>query len=197
MASKAFWRIFRDRGAGGNLARRIPPSPRIPRLPCPPSYLRSWLSIAVLVVFLAPSVARGQGIKPGATPLRTARDELRDFREAYAEAYNKKDSVAVANMYTPNAIVIQGNGNVLVGKDAIRKETAAVAPTWTQLTITSDTVRVVGNTAWDVGTTSREGSEQVNHYLVVLRRGLKSWKINRLAVVPESRTANAADSAAH
>ena len=132
--------------------------------------------------------------------MRTARDELRQFREAYADAYNRKDSVAVANMYTPNAVVIQGNGKVLVGNDAIRKEIAAVAPTWTQLTITSDTLRVVGNTAWDVGTSRRqlsEGGEQVAHYLSVLRRGLKSWKLDRLAVVPESPTANVADSAAH
>lgn len=132
--------------------------------------------------------------------MRTARDEIRGLREAYAEAFNNKDSTTVANMYSPDAIVIQADGTVLVGKDAIRTSVAADAPNWPQMTITSDTVRVVGNTAWDVGTTRMQrsgGGEDVSHYLVVLRRGIKYWKINRVAVVPESHTANAADSAAH
>jgi ketosteroid isomerase-like protein len=102
-------------------------------------------------------------------------------------------------MYTPDAVVIQGDGTVQVGKAAIQKAIAEAGPTWTQLTITSDTLRVVGNSAWDVGTTHRqlsEGGEQVAHYLVVLRRGLKYWKIDRLAVVPESHSASATDSTA-
>jgi len=165
-----------------------------------PSRFRSRVSFAVLLLCAAPTIAAGQGIKRPTTPLRTARDELREFREAYAAAYNKKDSVAVADMYTPTAVVIQGNGTVVMGKDAIRRAIAQRAPKWTQITITSDTLRVVGNTAWDVGTSRTQGSEggeQVSHYLTVLRRGSKSWKIDRLAVVPESRAANAADSAAH
>ena len=165
-----------------------------------PSRLRSWLSVAIALACLAPSVASGQGIKRPSTPLRTALDELREFRENYADAYNNKDSTTVAGMYAPDAVVIQGNGTVLVGKDAIRTAIAANAPSWGQLTITSDTVRVVGNTAWDVGTARTQlagAGEQVSHYLTVYRRGLKSWKLVRLAVVPESHPANAADSAAH
>ena len=165
-----------------------------------PTCFRSPSSLAVLLLCVAAPIAAGQGIKKSATPLRTARDELREFRETYSEAYNKKDTVTVAGMYTPNAVVIQGNGTVLIGKDAIQSAIAKNAPKWTQLTLTSDTLRIVGSTAWDVGTTRMQGSEggeQVSHYLTVLRRGLKFWKIDRLAVVPESRTANAADSAAH
>lgn len=165
-----------------------------------PSRFRPCLSLAVALACLTPSVASGQGIKRPTTPVRTARDELREFRETYAAAYIKKDSMAVAGMYTPDAIVIQGDGNVVMGKDAIRKAIAADVPTLTELTITSDTMRVVGNTAWDVGTARRQlsaGGEQVVHYLAVLRHGLKSWKLDRLALVPESRTANATDSAAH
>jgi uncharacterized protein (TIGR02246 family) len=151
-----------------------------------------------LLVCLAPAVALGQGIKRPTTPVRTARDEIRAFREEYADAYNKKDSTAVADMYAPDAVVIQGNGTVLIGSAAIRKAVAEDAPKWGQLTITSDTLRVVGGTAWDVGTARiqlSEGGEQVSHYLTVLRRGIKSWKLSRLAVVPESHQSNPADSA--
>jgi uncharacterized protein (TIGR02246 family) len=165
-----------------------------------PICFRSPSCLAVLLLCVAAPIAAGQGIQKPATPLRTARDELREFRETYSEAYNKRDTVTVAGMYTPNAVVIQGNGNVLIGKDAIQSAIAKSAPNWKQVTLTSDTLRIVGNTAWDVGTTRMQGSEggeQVSHYLTVLRRGSKFWKIDRLAVVPEIRAGNAADSAAH
>jgi uncharacterized protein (TIGR02246 family) len=158
---------------------------------------RTKLSLVALFLCALPVIAMGQGIPKEATPLRTSRDELRAFREAYVEAYNKKDTVAVANMYNPNAVVIQGNGNVLVGHNAIQKSIAANAPKWTELTLNSDTLRVVGKTAWDVGTSrtrGAEGGEQVYHYLVVYRRGNSSWKIERLAIVPESHEASSADS---
>jgi uncharacterized protein (TIGR02246 family) len=165
-----------------------------------PNCFRSPSCLALLLLCVAAPIAAGQGIKKSATPLRTARDELREFRETYASAYNKKDTVTVVGMYTPSAVVIQGNGNVLMGKDAIRKAVAEDAPKWTQITITSDTLRVAGNTAWDVGTSrlqGSEGGEQVVHYLTVLRRGTNFWKIDRLALVPESRAGNATDSTAH
>jgi uncharacterized protein (TIGR02246 family) len=161
---------------------------------------RSRLYLAVLSLCIATPILAAQGIKKPSTPLRTARDELREFRETYSEAYNKKDTVTVAGMYTPNAVVIQGNGNVLIGKDAIQSAIAKNAPQWKHVTLTSDTLRIVGNTAWDVGTTRMEasdGGEQVSHYLTVLRRGSKFWKIERLAVVPERPAGNAADSAGH
>jgi uncharacterized protein (TIGR02246 family) len=160
---------------------------------------RAWLPLMVSLALL-PNVANGQGIEKPRVPLRTALTEIKTFRAAYADAYNKKDSAAVASMYAPDAIVIQGNGNVLFGKDAIRKVIATDAPTWPQLTIESDTVRVFGNTAFDVGTSRSQGSaggEEVSHYLVVLRRGLNDWVIKSLAVVPERPTKSAADSAAH
>jgi uncharacterized protein (TIGR02246 family) len=165
-----------------------------------PSRFSSWLPLAMLLLFVAPSVASGQGIERPRVPLRTALAEIRTFRAAYAEAFNKKDSTTVADMYAPDAIVIQRDGSVLVGKDAIRKSLATDAPTWPQMTVTSDTVRVFGNTAYDVGTTRSPrsaGGEDVSHYLVVLRRGMKDWMIKSLAVVPERRTEDAADSAAH
>jgi uncharacterized protein (TIGR02246 family) len=160
---------------------------------------RVWLPLVVSLA-LFPQAANGQGIEKPRVPLRTALSEIKTFRAAYADAYNRKDSATVANMYAPDAIVIQANGNVLFGKDTIRKVIATDAPTWPQLTIESDTVRVFGNTAFDVGTSRSQrsaGAEEVSHYLVVLRRGLNEWVIKSLAVVPERPTKSAADSAAH
>jgi uncharacterized protein (TIGR02246 family) len=161
------------------------------------SRFSSLMCFGVVLACLAPAAAAGQGIKRPTTPVRTARDELRAFREDYQEAYNKKDSVTVAGMYASDAIVINADGTVLSGQDAIQKAIYANAKNWSQLTITSDSLRVVGSTAWDVGTTRRqlsEGGEQVSHYLTVLRRGVKYWKLSRLALVPESRAGQKADS---
>lgn len=163
---------------------------------CSCSRSSAWL--AFFLVSFAPAVAVGQGIKRPTTPVRTARDELRAFREEYVDAYNKKDSTAVANMYAKDAIVIQPNGNVLVGQAAIRKAIDERAPKWGQLSLTSDSLRVVGSTALDVGTARvqlSEGGEQVSHYLSVLRRGIKSWTIVRVAQVAESQQTMRSDSA--
>jgi ketosteroid isomerase-like protein len=88
----------------------------------------------------------------------------------------------VVSFYAPDAVVIRGDGQVLKGQEEIRTsfvegpgaDTARLAR---KLSIESDTVRVFGNTAWDVGTsrTSRAGSaEEVSRYLVIFRRGLKA-----------------------
>jgi uncharacterized protein (TIGR02246 family) len=159
--------------------------------------LRSCSYFALWLMLVAPSIAEGQGVKRPHIPLRKAADEIRELREAYADAFNKKDTATVAGMYSPDAIFIRGDGSVLVGSEAIRKAIATDAPRWPQTTIDSDSLRVVGHTAWDFGTTRDQqpgGGEQVNRYLVVLRRGLKYWKINALAVVP---VRSSADTAAH
>jgi ketosteroid isomerase-like protein len=94
-------------------------------------------------------------------------------------------------MYLPDAFVIQPDGTTLHGRDAIGKALAQQAPSWKKMEVTSDTLRVFGNTAWDVGTLSSpdESDEPTtSHYLVVLRRGVQTWKISSLAVVPEAHT---------
>lgn len=158
---------------------------------------RSWLQLALSLIAVGPSVASGQGIKRPTIPLRQAVDEIRDLREAYVDAFNKKDSETIAGMYSSDAVLIRGNGSVLVGQEAIRRAFAKEAGHWPQMTVDPDSLRVAGHTAWETGTTrEREpaGGEEISHYLIVLRRGLKYWKINSLAVVPER---NASDSASH
>lgn len=162
---------------------------------------RAWLLLMVSLAFVLPNVANSQGIEQPRVPVRTALDELRVLRAAYSEAFNKKDVATLVDMYAPDAVVIRGDGIVLTGRDAIQKDLEAPRPgPRPNMSIASDTVRVFGNTAYDVGTvrmSRSEGDEDVSHYLVVLRRGLKAWKISSLASVPETRKANARDSAEH
>src|SRR5215210_7847340 len=110
-------------------------------------YCRSWLPLALLLVF-GPSVASGQGIKRPTIPLRKALDEIRQFDQTYADAFNKKDTATVMGMYGPGAVFLQDNGSVLVGQDTIKKTIAKNAPNWPQMTIEPESTRVVGQTAW-------------------------------------------------
>ncbi|MEP6591465.1 MAG: nuclear transport factor 2 family protein [Gemmatimonadota bacterium] len=148
----------------------------------------SRLSVRLLValVFVAPSVASAQ-IEPGRVPLQTALTELARFRERYAEMYNTKDVAELAVMYGDHAIVIANDGSMTVGKAAITAGLKAGAPSFTHVVITSDSMTVYGNTAVDHGTAKFHSAgkpELVERYLVVLRRGMKEWKVVSLANVP-------------
>lgn len=146
------------------------------------------LVLVLALAFAAPSAASAQGIEAPRVPLRTAINEINALRDEYAAGFNKKDAAALTAMYLPDAVLIRGDGSVLVGQAAIGKALADESAKWGQAKITSDTMHVYGNTAWDVGSTTSSdstGGQNVSHYLVVLRRGLKGWKISSAAVVPE------------
>lgn len=148
---------------------------------------RAWPLFMVSALLLLPHVAAGQGIEKPRVPVRTAIDELRGVREEYAAAFNKKDTAKLVGMYATDAILIRGDGVVLTGTDAIRQ--SLEAGPWMTMSIASDSVRVFGNTALDIGTVRMagpDGPQAVSHYLVALRRGVTTWKINSLAVVPEA-----------
>jgi ketosteroid isomerase-like protein len=148
----------------------------------------SSLPLVALLAFTAAPSAHAQGIESPRVPVRTAIKEINTLRAEYADLYNKKNVAALTAMYSSDAVVIRADGSTLLGRSAIGKSLAEEAPTWQQMTITSDTMRVFGNTAWDVGTlTSRspEGTASISHYLVVLRRGVDTWRVSSLAVVAQ------------
>ena len=148
---------------------------------------RCRMAPVLLALALAtPVVARAQVEEPR-IPLRTAIAEINTFRSAYQDAYNKKDGATLAAMYEDDAVVVNPDGSTLMGIDAIRKALTTAAPNWNAATITSDTMRVYGHSAWDVGvftTTGPNGEKITSRYLVTLRRGLTQWKLARVANIP-------------
>jgi uncharacterized protein (TIGR02246 family) len=147
----------------------------------------SLLRAMVLSVLLLPTPLLAQGIERDRARLRTALDDLGTFRTEYTEAYNRKDAAAVTAMYADDAIVVQSDGSLLVGSEAIGQSMASSASSWPHGVISSDTTRVYGNTAVDVGTwTTHEagGGEMVNRYAVVLRRGMQGWKLTHVILTP-------------
>lgn len=151
---------------------------------------RSSLPLVAALALIASSAAAAQGIDAPRVPLRTAIKEINTLRAEYATLYNRKDAAALTAMYLPDAVVIREDGIRLMGQAAIGKALGDEAPSWQEMTIRSDTMRVFGNTAWDVGSLRSQGSggePRVSQYLVVLRRGLQEWKISSLAIVADTR----------
>jgi ketosteroid isomerase-like protein len=147
-------------------------------------HFRFGLPLATALAFVSTSLAAAQGVEQPRVPLRTAIAEINTLRSTYADLYNRKDAAALTAMYLSNAVVIRGDGTTLLGQTAIGKALGEDAASWQQITLSSDTTRVYGNTAWDVGTMRSGGESGGNRYLVVLRRGMEEWKISSLAVVP-------------
>jgi ketosteroid isomerase-like protein len=146
------------------------------------------LLLAMALALLTTSPATAQGVEAPRVPLRTAIKEINTLRAEYAALYNRKDTTALTAMYLPDAIVIRP-GSMLTGQAAVSKAFSEEAANWGQITLSSDTTRVFGNTAWDVGSMSSRGSDgnqSVQRYLVVLRRGVQTWQISSVAVVPET-----------
>jgi len=145
--------------------------------------------LAMALALVTTSLAAAQGVEAPRVPLRTAIQEINTLRAEYAELYNKKDTTALTAMYLPDAIVIRPDGSTLAGQAAVSRAFSEEAANWGQIALSSDTTRVFGNTAWDVGSMSSRGSDgngSVQRYLVVLRRGIQTWQISSVAVVPET-----------
>jgi uncharacterized protein (TIGR02246 family) len=148
---------------------------------------RSWIvRVLLFLLVLVPSMASAQGIAADRQRLRTALDDLRALRTEYAEMYNKKDAAGVANLYADDAIVIRSDGTMLTGSEEIGKAMADDAKNWPHIVLQSDTVRVYGSTAVDIGTLTAHpegGAEQVSRYTTVLRRGINGWKVTHVVVM--------------
>lgn len=152
----------------------------------------SWYPRAVplLLAFglTVPAQAAAQGIEEPRVPLRTAISEVNTLRSEYADGYNRKDAASLGAVYAADAILISPEG-MIRGGDSIRAMIAENAPTYGHIVLVSDTLRIHGNTAVDMGRMTVHpagGGEEVSHYLVVLRRGMDRWRIVSLAVVPQT-----------
>jgi ketosteroid isomerase-like protein len=155
------------------------------------TYRRSMASLplAMALALLTTSPAAAQGIETPRVPLRTALKEINTLRAEYAALYNRKDTAALSAMYLPDAILIRADGSTLKGRAAISKAFSEEAAHWGQITLSSDTTEVFGNTASDVGSLNGQGpdgAQSSQRYLAVLRRGIQTWQIASVAVVPET-----------
>jgi uncharacterized protein (TIGR02246 family) len=145
-------------------------------------------SLLTALALAGPAIGHAQGIDTLHVPLRTARMEINTFRAEYTDAINRQDAAAAANLFASDAVMIDANGMMHKGREAIQKSITADMPQWMNLRIQSDTVRIAGSTAWDVGTLESGGvgasPSRTSRYIAVLRRSMRDWRIVSAAVVP-------------
>ena len=145
------------------------------------------VSLVLALAVAAPTALVAQGIPANAPALRTALSDLATLRSTYVDAFNKKDAAEVTSLYADDAVVIMEDGTLLNGGLEIRAAMAEAAPTWPHAVIESDTTRVFGSTAVDLGTWTAhpaDGGELKFRYVTILRRGLDGWKITHVSLVP-------------
>jgi uncharacterized protein (TIGR02246 family) len=143
--------------------------------------------LALALALAAPAALAAQGIPANAPPLRTSLADLATLRATYVDAFNKKDAAAVTALYADDAVVILEDGQMLNGGLEIGARMAAEAPNWPHAVAESDTTRVYGSTAVDLGTWTvhpADGGEMKFRYVTMLRRGLNGWKITHVSLVP-------------
>ena len=153
-------------------------------------WYRRAVPLALAVSLSVPAVAAGQGIPEPHAPVSTTLGDIAALRTAYVDAFNAKDAKAVSAMYTPDAIVIGVDGSQTVGAAAIAKMNADSAANWPHGVVASFATKVYGATAVDIGTWTvhpKAGGEFVSRYLVVLRHGIKGWKVHYLVNVPMAK----------
>lgn len=148
--------------------------------------IRALAPVLLALTLGIPAVAAAQIDEP-VIPLQTRQSELYRFRIEYALDFNNHNAAALAALYSPDAIVIAGNGNGITGTEQIRQFLTQSLATTPNITLASDSLAIYGNTAIDYGTlTARPaaGGEQVSRYLAVLRRDHDGWKVIRVSSTP-------------
>lgn len=142
--------------------------------------------LLAVVASAAPTVARAQ-IPDDAIPLPTIRSETNTFRAEYAEYFNNKEISRLVGMYAPDAIVTNERGETLVGRAAIQAAFSRDSASLPHMILKSDSLIGYGRTAIDVGTVTMHpqgGGEVKGKYLVVLRKRMQVWMLDRVSVVP-------------
>src|SRR6187431_3234403 len=132
------------------------------------------LTTLVAFVLGAASVAAQQGVQgedPGIAKLRAA----------YQAAAGSQDAAAIAKLYTADGVEMPPNAPAAKGRAAIEAFHRAFAQQWMMhgMTITPTETRVVGDTAYDIGTykqtlMAQKGGgmvEDKGKYIVLLKKG--------------------------
>ena len=148
------------------------------------------LLLAMALALVTTSLLAAQGVETPRVPLRTAIKEINTLRAEYAALTTRRTPRPSPRCTCRTRSSSARTGNHADGTGAaVSKAFSEEAANWGQITLSSDTTRVFGNTAWDVGSMSSRGSDgnqSVQRYLVVLRRGVQTWQISSVAVVPET-----------
>jgi|SRR5690349_10028490 len=122
-----------------------------------------------------------------------SRSDIDKIRSGWKDAANNKDSAAIANFYSDDAVMAVSEAPVAEGKAAIEKTMGQSVAVTKVNSIDSKQLVVHGDDAYDYGTYSQTVTmpkakpvDQSGYYIVTLHKGSDgAWKItHHVAVAP-------------
>jgi len=125
-----------------------------------------------------------------------SKSDIDKIRSGWKDAANAKDSAALANYYTDDAVMAVSEAPLAEGKGALEATFGRMVQVTKVNSIDSKQLVVHGDDAYDYGTYSqtvtmpnKKTVEQNGHYIVTLHKGSRGvWKINH-HVATESQPA--------
>jgi uncharacterized protein (TIGR02246 family) len=116
-----------------------------------------FLAITAVVVFSAAPALAQVNMGPCAGP-PDACQELAKVPQGFAAAYNRKDAVALARLFTQDAISVTDGPRIVFGRDAIEKNFEdAFKAGFSNLQSNVATRKIMGDVAWGGGDWSAMG----------------------------------------
>jgi uncharacterized protein (TIGR02246 family) len=132
--------------------------------------------LVTLLIICAASIAEAQ---------QSARTAIEASNKQFAEAFNKGDAAALANMYTMDARVLPPNGEMVEGRSNIEKFwQGAMCAGMKMVSLETVDVETHGNVVVEIGryTATMHGAggtttTDKGKYVVVWKREGESWKL--------------------
>ncbi len=161
-----------------------------------------WLVVASLVAMGFAGLAADEPAAPENAKARSQKSQspdetaIRELADAFAKAFNAGDAQALAGMHTPNARVIDLGGELAEGREAIKREYAALFKENPGLAIKVqvESVHILGpSTALEEGTTQvipKNGAPQVlNRYSAIDVKQDGKWLLANVRELPGEASA--------
>lgn len=157
-------------------------------------YRTSDLSVALLVIVLAATVAWGQTPTKRANTREAAKSEdfataIKRLRETWVQEFNAGHADKVAALYAQEAVLMRRNGSVH-NRESIQAELErSITAEARNYTVESLHTERSGDLGYDTGIYNEDFPRHVaeGNYLMVIKRIDGEWKIVAHAAVPNPR----------
>ena len=105
----------------------------------------------------------------------------------FGEGFRRGDAAAVAALYTDDAVLLPPNSEIIRGRqgiekfwrEAIQKGLKDVVMTTVELSVSGDTIHVIGNYTVKIREKGQKLVEEKGKYLIIGKRTAAGWKAHR------------------
>jgi len=105
----------------------------------------------------------------------------------FGEGFRRGDAAAVAALYTDDAVLLPPNSEIIRGRQGIEKfwrkaiqnGLKDVIMTTVELSVSGDTIHVIGDYTAKISERGHELAEEKGKYLIIGKRTAAGWKAHR------------------